>query len=128
MSTPRGTVPRDLCDERHRLEGLAFAEYRVAMDERFRAADVARERALDALERRLSLLNEFRAQAEDQAAEYAKKETVDLVSSGFDLRLRAMERIQATSEGSQRVWAVVAGAVTGLVSSVVVGILLKLIA
>jgi hypothetical protein len=87
------------------------------------ALDVARV----ALEARLDLLNEFRAQSEDEGRAYARRENVELMIGGIEKRVRDLEQAQASSAGSQRTWAVVAGAATGMISSIVVGLVLRLL-
>ena len=90
---------RDFCDARHRAEEKADADYRSYLTERFERLDRAVSLANAQLERRLDLLNEFRAQSLDEQDRFATREVMDSRLDGVIERLNRTERWQAGMEG-----------------------------
>jgi uncharacterized protein YllA (UPF0747 family) len=83
----RDYVERIIADQDRRIE-QALTASRAAVD-----------KAEKSQERRLDLLNEFRAQAADESAKYALRETVDHLAEAQDTRMKKIERAQAWAYG-----------------------------
>ncbi len=110
--------------ERERAIELSLetqAKLRVADNVRIQqaqdSAQQAIEKAEDAIERRLNLLNEFRAQSADEAQKYALRELTD---AQFDDLKSRIDRIEGGQEGSNRAIGYTIGAAGVLVAVVAV--------
>lgn len=86
-----------------------------------RTAEIAQRRADEALEKRLDLLNEFRAQNMDESAKYAAKEMVEARLDALAGRITAIE---SRSAGAGAAWGWVVAIATVAVG--VIGLLLLL--
>jgi hypothetical protein len=125
MSTPDSSYQvtyRDFCDARMAALYGSLEQLRAIVDSKFLSSEKALAVALVAQERRLDLLNEFRAQMQDQAMAFARRDLIDVQMISIDKRLRDLEKFQSNIEG--RIWAFGIGIT---ILSMVIGVVLKFI-
>lgn len=100
---------RDFCDARHLAAYQEETAYRAHIEQRFGQIEKAVDLANKEMERRLSLLNEFRAQSVDEQKQFATREVVDTRMDNLDKRLSASERWQSNMEGRMYVGMILLG-------------------
>jgi len=98
-------------EERDRRIEQRFTSQALAVDAALAAAKEAVDKAEKAQERRLDLLNEFRAQSSDEQARFATREFVDTIASTQTKMENSIARMQVGS---------------GIIAAGIVGILVKL--
>ena len=100
---------RDFCDERHaasRQEEMAYREY---IAQRFIQIAKAVDIASDETERRLDLLNEFRAQSVDEQKRFAHRDVIDAQLRAMEERISSNERWRANMDGRLAVGLILLG-------------------
>ena len=116
------------CSERidalDRWASAMFAERDKQVAAALEASREAGDKSAGELQRRLDLLNEFRAQAADESAHYARKEVVQADVARMEEQVAANARLIASMHG--RAWALagvggVLGALVGVFITVLTG-------
>lgn len=77
-------------------------QYATSIDARFDASDKALILALEELQRRLDLLNEFRGQAEAQQKDFLRREVFDQALERVASDIASLDRRATTTEGETR--------------------------
>ena len=110
-----------LVKEQDKRNAAALAANALAVEVAMRSAKEAVEKAEASNERRLGLLNEFRAQAADESSKYALSVVVNQTIKGLERRLDAAEQGVAALQGR----ALAIAGVSALVGGAVVGTIVK---
>ena len=100
---------RDYVDFHIRAHEKSEYDYRIYLDQRFEGLDKAVGLANSQLEKRLDLLNEFRAQSQDEQDKFAKKEVVNTRLDSVCERLSKAEQWQAVVDGKFTMMSIVWG-------------------
>jgi len=105
-----------------------LTEARIADAARVQLALTAAKEAVDkaeqANEKRLGLLNEFRSQQADEARKYVPRETYDLAIGQYNSRFTVLEQAGAMLQGK----AIAFAGFGALVGGAAVGMIMKLVA
>lgn len=113
-------VDRRIQTEQRELRA-EITHVRDYVDTRFAALQLAVDKAEDGINRRLDLLNEFRAQSADEAKKFSLREVTDQQLGDISARVGRLEQARSEHVGSGLTMGRVA-AVTAAVVTVVVGV------
>jgi hypothetical protein len=126
---------REHVDQRFMDFDRRLTEARTADRDRVQLALTSAKEAVDkaeqANERRLSLLNEFRSQQAEEARKYVPRETYDLALGQILARIAALETSSAANAGQgagmSKFWGIIVSAVgvVGIIATIVISTLLR---
>ena len=126
----RDHIDRRLKDFDRRLRETRKAD-RDRMQLALTSAKEAVDKAEQANERRLSLLNEFRGQQADEARKYTPRETYDLAIGQLHDRVATLEAFKATTlgqgSGISKFWGIIVSVIgiAGIISTIIITILAR---